>query len=176
MAATYRSMKDVKVRLEEATASAKPEDSIGARTASAIDYIFSIRDVALLIRAVKTLNFSTRLSLDCCLKMTGAGTGKTPVGQLVSLMSRCNRSEPHKEVNIIYYPSSDILLVCYRLSPLRWTFLSTSPGCPSPERSFPPSPASSPTSSRRCWSTETPALRSSLSAALSSRSSQLHRR
>ena len=98
MAATYRSMKDVKVRLEDATAAARPEDSIGARTASAIDYIFSIRDVAQLIRAVKTLDFSTRLSLDCCLKMTGVAASKTPVGQLVSLMSRCNRSEPHKEV------------------------------------------------------------------------------
>ena len=98
MAATYRLVKDVKVRLEEATAAAKPEDSLGARTASAIDYIFSIRDVAELIRAVKTLDFSTRISLDCCLKMTGEEGEKNPVGQLVSLMSRCNRSEPHKEV------------------------------------------------------------------------------
>ena len=99
MAATYKLVKDVKVRLEEATAAAKPEDSLGARTASAIDYIFSIRDVAQLIRAVKTLDFSTRISLDCCLKLTGeSDCSKTPVGQLVSLLSRCNRSEPHKEV------------------------------------------------------------------------------
>ena len=109
MATTYKLVKDVKMRLEEATAAAKPEDSLGARTASAIDYIFSIRDVAQLIRAVKTLDFSTRISLDCCLKLTGAGScSKTPVGQLVSLLSRCNRSEPHKEVNMAspFYLSS----------------------------------------------------------------------
>ena len=59
MAATYRAVKEVKLRLEEATAAAKPEDCLAARTSSAIDYIFSIRDVAQLIRAVKTLDGRT---------------------------------------------------------------------------------------------------------------------
>merc|ERR1719422_1167551 len=95
MEATY---KMIKQRLEEATASAKPEDCLAARTASAIDYIFSIRDVAQLIRAVKTLDLSTRLSLDCCWRMTEMFPGGSPTSQLVSLMARCNRSEPHKEV------------------------------------------------------------------------------
>ena len=98
MAATYRAVKEVKLRLEEATAVAKPEDCLAARTSSAIDYVFSIRDVAQLIRAVKTLDLSTRLSLECCVKMTEAFPSGSPVTQLVSLMARCNRSEPHKEV------------------------------------------------------------------------------
>lgn len=99
MAATYKMVKEIKQRLEEATASAKPEDCLAARTSSAIDYIFSIRDVAQLIRAVKTLDLSTRLSLECCVKMTETFPGGSPVTQLVSLMARCNRSEPHKEVS-----------------------------------------------------------------------------
>ena len=60
--------------------------------------IFSIRDVAQLIRAVKTLDLSTRLSLECCVKMTEVFPSGSPVTQLASLMARCNRSEPHKEV------------------------------------------------------------------------------
>ena len=98
MAATYRAVKEVKQRLEEATAAAKPEDCLAARTSSAIDYVFSIRDVAQLIRAVKTLDLSTRLSLECCVKMTEVFPSGSPVTQLASLMARCNRSEPHKEV------------------------------------------------------------------------------
>ena len=90
MAATYKIAKQIKQRLEDATASAKPEDCLGARTASAIDYIFSIRDVAQLIRAVKTLDISTRLSPDCCVRMTEMFPGGSPVSQLVSLMARCN--------------------------------------------------------------------------------------
>ena len=91
-------LKDINVRLREVNAVAKAEDSLGARTASAIDYIFSIKDVAQLICSVKTLDFSTRLSLDCSMKMT-EGLGRvTPVAQLVYLMTRCNRSVPHMEV------------------------------------------------------------------------------
>lgn len=121
MAVTYRLVKDVKLRLEEATAAARPEDSIEARTASAIDYIFSIRDVAQLIRAVKTLDFSTRLSQDSCLKMTTEVVGKNPVGQLVSLMARCNRSEPHKEV---VSTTLDILINISRVTLTRETLAS----------------------------------------------------
>ena len=91
-------LKDINVRLREVNAVSKAEDSLGARTASAIDYIFSIKDVAQLICVVKTLDFSTRLSLDCSMKMTEGLGGVTPVAQLVSLMTRCNRSVPHMEV------------------------------------------------------------------------------
>ena len=91
-------LKDIHERLQIVNAAAKPEDCLGARTASAIDYIFSIKDVAQLICAVKTLDFSTRLSLDCCMKMTEGQGRVTPVAQLVSLMTRCNRSVPHMEV------------------------------------------------------------------------------
>ena len=97
-ASQFSCLKDIKLRLEEANAAAKPENSLGARTASAIDYIFAIKDVAQLICAVKTLDFSTRLSMDCCMKMTEGQDGVTPVAQLVSLMTRCNRSVPHMEV------------------------------------------------------------------------------
>ena len=88
-------LKDIHLRLQQVNAAAKPEDCLGARTASAIDYIFSIKDVAQLICAVKTLDFSTRLSLDCCMKMTEGQGRVTPVAQQVSLMTRCNRSVPH---------------------------------------------------------------------------------
>merc|ERR1719186_879838 len=98
LASRFSVIKEIKLRLEEANAAAKPEDSLGARTASAIDYIFAIKDVAQLICAVKTLDFSTRLSMDCCMKMTEGFSGVSPVAQLVSLMTRCNRSVPHMEV------------------------------------------------------------------------------
>ena len=100
LASQFSILKDVKLRLEEANAAAKPEKSLGARTASAIDYIFAIKDVAQLICAVKTLDFSTRLSMDCCMKMTEGQGGVTPVAKLVSLMPRCNRSVPHIEAII----------------------------------------------------------------------------
>ena len=98
MAETYRAVKEVRQRLEEATAVAKPEDCLAARTSSAIDCIFSIRNV---IRAVKTLDLSTRLSLECCVKMTEAFSSGSPVTQLVSLIALCNRSETLKEVIIV---------------------------------------------------------------------------
>ena len=97
MAETYRAVKEVRQRLEEATAVAKPVDCLAARTSSAIDCIFSFLNV---IRAVKTLDLSTRLSLECCVKMTEVSSG-SPVTQLVSLMARCNRSEHNKEVIIV---------------------------------------------------------------------------
>ena len=124
MAATYRAVKEVKQRLEEATAAAKPEDCLAARTSSAIDYVFSIRDVAQLIRAVKTLDLSTRLSLECCVKMTEVFPSGSPVTQLASLMARCNRSEPHKEVTLQYILSEYDIKHCtfFRSSPLLLIF------------------------------------------------------
>ena len=72
---------------------------IGARTAKAIDYIFTIRDMAELICAVKTLEVATRLSEDCCQQMAACyDEEQWPLVQLVSLMNRCNRSFPHMEV------------------------------------------------------------------------------
>ena len=50
----------IRERLEQATAAADPKDWIGARTDSAIDHLFRIRDVAELICAVKTLDIATR--------------------------------------------------------------------------------------------------------------------
>ena len=41
---------------------------------------------------------ATRLSLDCCRQMAGRDSRACPVAALVSLLGRCNRSEPHKEV------------------------------------------------------------------------------
>ena len=110
-------LKDIHTRLQAVNAAAKPEDCLGARTASAIDYIFSIKDVAQLICAVKTLDFSTRLSLDCCMKMTEGQGGITPVAQLVSLMTRCNRSVPHMEVNweMIFLFKCFIIIILGRL-------------------------------------------------------------
>ena len=48
----------------------EPKDRLGARTSSATDFLFSIRDVAELICAVKTLDIETRLSEDCCKKLS----------------------------------------------------------------------------------------------------------
>jgi abnormal spindle-like microcephaly-associated protein len=99
IASRYRHLQEIKARLEEATVAARPEQRLGARTHSAISYIFNIRDVAQLISAVKTLELSTRLSLDCCLQMAGPGAeGPRPVAALVTLLRRCNRSVPHMEV------------------------------------------------------------------------------
>ena len=60
-----------------------------------------IKDMAELIDSVKTLDMATRLSPDCCLQMTIDQNGLTPVAQLMSLITRCNRSVPHMEVNTI---------------------------------------------------------------------------
>ena len=58
---------------------------------------------------MKTLDMSTRLSLGCCEQMAGRGTTSIPVGQLVSLIPRCNRFIPHKEVSVSVH-RIDILL------------------------------------------------------------------
>jgi len=105
---------EIRGRLEQATAAAEPKDRLGSRTASAIDYLFSIRDVAELIYAVKTLDMATRLSEDCCLKLS-QGDNK-PLGQLLNLINRCNRSVPHMEVVTI---SLDVLLNISRVTSTR---------------------------------------------------------
>ena len=91
-------LKDIKIRLEELNYVARPVESLGARIASDIDYI--IADVAQLVCAVKSLDMSTRLSFDCCMKMTEGLGGLSLVAQLVSLMTRCNRSVPDMEVKL----------------------------------------------------------------------------
>ena len=53
--------------------------SLSARTASVINYIFSIKDITQLVCAVKTLDFSTRLSLDCSMKMMEGHGGSAGV-------------------------------------------------------------------------------------------------
>merc|ERR1719400_1955018 len=52
--------------------------------------------------------------------MTGQEGQKTPVGELVSLMSRCNRSEPHKEV---VSTTLDILINISRVASTRETLV-----------------------------------------------------
>ena len=90
----------IRERLDKATATAEPKDRLGARTSSAIDFLFSIRDVAELICAVKTLDIATRLSEDCCKKLS-QGENK-PLAQLMNLINRMNRSVPHMEVRLTY--------------------------------------------------------------------------
>ena len=104
---------EIRQRLEEATASADPEQRLGVRTANAIEYLFDIRDVAQLIHAVKTLDMATRLSEDCCIALStncgvqpvlednSEGWDKNPLAELLNLVNRCNRSIPHMEV--IYF-------------------------------------------------------------------------
>ena len=94
--ALTKQLVEIRGRLELANAAAQPSNRLGSRTASAIDYLFSIKDVAELICAVKTLDMATRLSEDCCLKLS-EGSNK-PLAQLLSLINRCNRSIPHMEV------------------------------------------------------------------------------
>ena len=87
----------IRERLDVATATADPKDQLGCRTDSAIDYLFSIRDVAELICAVKTLDLATRVSEDCCRRLCGGDI--RPLSQLLNLINRCNRSVPHVEVS-----------------------------------------------------------------------------
>ena len=107
---------EIRQRLEEATATAEPEQRLGVRTANAIEYLFHIRDVAQLIHAVKTLDMATRLSEDCCIALStncgvqsmlehnSEGWDKNPLAELLNLVNRCNRSIPHMEViSFIYY-------------------------------------------------------------------------
>ena len=93
----------IRERLEKATATADPKDRLGVRTSTAIDFLFSIRDVAELIYAVKTLDIATRLSEECCRKLS-QGENK-PLAQLMNLINRMNRSVPHMEVGRIYKPN-----------------------------------------------------------------------
>ena len=90
----------IRERLDKATATAEPKDRLRARPSSAIDFLFSIRDVAELICAVKTLDIETRLSEDCCKKLSH--DENKPLAQLMNLINRMNRSVPHMEVRLNY--------------------------------------------------------------------------
>jgi len=116
MASKLKQLQEVRAKLESATASARPEQRLGARTHSAIAYIFDIHDVAQLISAVKTLDLATRLSLHCCWQMAQGEGPNSPVAALVSLLKRCNRSVPHMEV---VSTTLDILLNLARLEETR---------------------------------------------------------
>merc|ERR1719509_731902 len=68
-------LEETRERLQAATAVAvaNPGECLGARTASAIDYLFSVRDMAELLARVKVIEVSTRLSEECCQQMAVAG-------------------------------------------------------------------------------------------------------
>merc|ERR1740129_1287129 len=93
-----KKLEETRERLQAAPAAAvaNPEECLGARTASAIEYLFSVKDMAELLARVKVIELSTRLTEECCRQM--AVPENKPIVQIINLMMRCNRSLPHMEV------------------------------------------------------------------------------
>ena len=91
----------VQRRVSEAHKNATEEKKLCNRTAFALDYLFTYKDMAMLIEALTNLNVSLRYSTNCCLRMF-EGKGKA-VEILVNLLNGLNRSVPHIEVMSIVF-------------------------------------------------------------------------
>ena len=91
----------VQRRVSEAHKNATEDKKLCNRTAFALDYLFTYKDMAMLIEALTNLNVSLRYSTNCCLRMF-EGEGKA-VEILVNLLNGLNRSVPHIEVMSIVF-------------------------------------------------------------------------
>ena len=96
-----RSMRSKKTRavahkIERANqkARAEPQMCLGVRTIAALGTLQSSKRLSEVIRAIKTLEISTRLSEKCCIIFAAANAPH----ELFALVRTCNRSLPHIEL------------------------------------------------------------------------------
>ncbi|KAI8771163.1 abnormal spindle microcephaly-associated protein [Biomphalaria glabrata] len=94
-----RDIKNTKIvkarkKVQKATLSATRENTLGARTTSALDFLLQVKDLAQILEALIHLEYATRLSPVCCLQIIEVNA----VSVLFRLISSCNRSVPHMEL------------------------------------------------------------------------------
>jgi abnormal spindle-like microcephaly-associated protein len=91
-----RTITDIAHKIHRANVRAKqdPKQKLGFRTSNALTVLQTSTSLAEIMGAVKTLESSTRLSVNCCEVFTKASAAKI----LLDLIRACNRSLPHVEL------------------------------------------------------------------------------
>ncbi|XP_062607577.1 abnormal spindle-like microcephaly-associated protein homolog [Saccostrea cucullata] len=84
----------VRQRVVEAQRSATDDKKLGNRTESALDYLLQYKQLSHLLEALVHLDVATRLSPACCERLVEVNA----VSVIYTLISSCNRSQPHMEV------------------------------------------------------------------------------
>jgi len=83
-----------RIRSANEKALSQPQFTLSERTSSALQSLQTSKRLAEIMRAVITLEVSTRLSKTCCISVAEANAPRT----LYSLIRSCNRSLPHIEL------------------------------------------------------------------------------
>merc|ERR1711956_116837 len=88
-----KKLAEVQRRVSEAHKNVTEDKKLCNRTAYALDYLFTYKDMGMLILALNNLNVTLRYSTNCCLRMLEEN-GKA-VRILMNLLNGLNRSVPH---------------------------------------------------------------------------------
>ncbi|XP_061184440.1 abnormal spindle-like microcephaly-associated protein homolog [Saccostrea echinata] len=89
-----KKMEMVRQRVVEAHRTATEDKKLGNRTESALDYLLQYKQLSHLLEALVHLDVATRLSPACCERLVEVNA----VSVIYTLISSCNRSQPHMEV------------------------------------------------------------------------------
>ena len=86
----------VQRRVSEAHKNATEDQKLCNRTAFALDYLYTYKDMARLIESLNNLNVTLRYSTNCCLRLFEAEAKALLI--LMDILNGLNRSVPHLEV------------------------------------------------------------------------------
>ena len=86
----------VQRRVSEAHKNATEDQKLCNRTAFALDYLYTYKDMAMLIKSLNNLNITLRYSTNCCLRLFEAEAKALSI--LMDILNGLNRSVPHLEV------------------------------------------------------------------------------
>ena len=86
----------VQRRVSEAHRNATEDQKLCNRTAFALDYLYTYKDMARLIESLNNLNVTLRYSTNCCLRLFEAEAKALSI--LMDILNGLNRSVPHLEV------------------------------------------------------------------------------
>ena len=86
----------VQRRVSEAHRNATEDQKLCNRTAFALDYLYTYKDMARLIESLNNLNVTLRYSTNCCLRLFEAEAKALLI--LMDILNGLNRSVPHLEV------------------------------------------------------------------------------
>ena len=85
---------EARKRIRAATARLEEPMRLGNRTSSALSVLLTSKKMTFVMNACETLDVTTRLSKECCVRLVEEGAIPT----MFALIRSCNRSKPHMEV------------------------------------------------------------------------------
>lgn len=116
-------IQEVRRRVRKAQQNVTEEKKLCNRTVSALDFLYTSKDMANLIKVLRDLDVATRYSPFCCIRLIE--NNGMALSILANLAERCNRSLPHMEVVTTV---CDILISISELEETR-NFVATSGKC-----------------------------------------------